>query len=272
MKYAIFLFLLYILCVASAASAAEQAQPARFYDPALCKQDAHGKRYISIGETVLGLPSRSSLNTILSGDKQEQSGCPDNPYYIRGTHHAEGLFGEKDLAAKLGLRTYKLSLSFWPYSEGSDATWVPPLPDIMSPWRNPAVEIDICFHKGAVNHRNGFIRTCEIPLDDSNRSDGMKETAVFFIINKLEYATAAGDDFRISCGIDAAFLALAPCEVTYPMQNGLGVRYSFQPPYSVYDPDLVKKVIEFDKFLRQAISDSVFKAPDWSRNNTSVKE
>jgi hypothetical protein len=264
-------------CAVAASSISTAAERPREYDPAACKQDAEGKRYVALGHYVLATPynkrdvylldpMRPGNIGLVPPDPTEPQGCPGNPlqswsYAFIYTPEGIGVgggarpAGDAPRADRLTLyRTLRNS----PAPSPDDPEWA---------WADALLMSWNTFCKAAAvreDFSNG-LTACRIKLHwptDPAVEARQENWGVSYRARPDVYATPLGRPFVVECGPMLLEHPLSQCDVGYTIMPGLGVGYSFQP-YLGRHPIPIERIIDFDRGLRAAIKGTVVKDYGW---------
>ena len=240
------------------------------YDPSKCLQDAAGKRYIAIGTTVLAInPDPSFVDgtaieleksrRLMPPDSTDELGCPDNPNQVLIKLSLKSIFPTSSTVSQalgVGLSGFGLAPMHGVGVSALDGK--PIIPDRPSPFRDdPGITDGICKRPDASVTEEDGIETCRWP-------SYYLEPGTAFVVDPKIYPTPAGDPFRMTCGVQAYDRRMTPCHVaSYATATGLAIGYDFFPLVSIRTPDLIKRVINFDYQIRNALSAAVINNYSW---------
>lgn len=264
------------LCREVPASTARAADVRREYDPASCKSDAHGKRYVSLGPYVLALPyskrAAYMIDPLRPGDiglappdPAEPDGCPGNPLqswsfeFIGAPFElaAQGSTPAPGAGARADRLTLYRALREHPTPRPGDREW--------SGADLRRMIWDAFCKKATIREEltNG-LTACRI---QPNGDAQVEDWAAVYRARSDVYATPLGNPFIVDCGLLLRRSTIAHCDVAYTMMLGLGVGYRFQP-YLGPHPIPLDRIIAYDRGLRAAIESTLVKDYAWNGEMT----
>jgi hypothetical protein len=243
------------------------------YDPAKCTQDAHGKRYIVLGADIFAiLPDPAFLAgasylgpkcLLIPPNPNDPLGCPGNPNQLSLTFPIKAVLPNlAEVQKKDGIEGRRLGL-FSMRGCGVEALKAAnsEIPQVYRdhPYLSKATcalpGVTITFEKGAEICRWGLAGGLLWPKTMGTRPDPI---ATSFNAYPPRYSTPLGYPFRVHCGVKY----MGPCTVLLEAApNGLVMGYEFFPALSLFTPDYLDRIIDYDRQLWAAVNAAI--VPDY---------
>jgi hypothetical protein len=270
-----------LACVLLTDLAAAGERP-REYDPATCKTDAQGKRYVALGRYVLATPYSKRdaylLDPLRPGniglvppDPTEPQGCPGNPLqswsyaFIYAPHgiEADGSANPAGDAPRADRLTLYRTIDR-PIPGTEDPEWGGADVLVMS-WNT------ICKLAAVREDLPNGLTACRIKLhwpSDPAAEARQENWGATYRARPDVYTTPLGRPFIVQCGPLLFENTISHCNAGYTIMPGLAVGYRFEP-YLGPHPIPIARIIDFDRGLRAAIERIVVKNYEW-RGEVSI--
>jgi hypothetical protein len=245
------------------------------YDPAACKADAQGKRYIALGRYVLATPYskrdvylldplRPGNISLVPPDPTGPEGCPGNPlqsWSYEFVYAARGIDADGRTPFSNSPRTDRLTL----YRTRDRATPAPDDPEWSAADSMLRTWDTMCKAAAVREELSNGLTACRIKLHwpgDPAVEARQENWGATYRARPDVCTTPLGRPFIIRCGPLLFEITISHCDVAYTIMPGLGVGYRFQP-YLGPGRIPIDRIIKFDRGLRAAIESRLVKDYEW---------